>query len=186
MMLLVVNKSSWHAVGAAIGGIGVTLTSPQSRGTVRLISSHPAALPDVRFRMLTQQHDFERMDNGLQLALELMQDPDVRPLRHELFAAGYSGIVRRLNRPGVTTQVVTRALEAVLDSAGPIRHLVLKYGIAAGDVDEDRMRSRGWLEGTVRRHGFGTSTRPGPAAWAARTTPARSSTAIAPSMGSMG
>jgi 5-(hydroxymethyl)furfural/furfural oxidase len=156
MMLLVVNKSSWHAVGAAIGGIGVTLTRPQSRGTVRLSSSDSAALPDVRFRMLTQQHDFECMVNGLQLALELMQDPDVRPLRHELFAAGYSGIVRRLNKPGVTTQVVTRALEAVLDSAGPVRHLALKYGIAAGDVDEDRMRSRGWLEGTVRRHGFGT------------------------------
>lgn len=156
MMLLVVNKSSWHAVGAAIAGIGVTLVRPQSRGTVRLTSSDPAALPDVRFRMLTQQQDFERMVDGFQLALELMQDPAVRPLRHELFAAGYSGVVRRLNKPGFTNQAVTRLLEAILDSAGPVRHLALKYGIAAGDADEDRMGSRTWLEGTIRRHAFGT------------------------------
>jgi 5-(hydroxymethyl)furfural/furfural oxidase len=156
MYLLIQNKSSWHAVGAAIGGIGVSLLRPDSRGTVRLTSSDPAALPDVRFRMLTEQRDFDRMVNGLQLALELMQDSQVRPLRHELFAAGYSGVVRRLNKPGVTNQVLTRVLEAVLDSADPIRHLALKYGIAAGDANEDRMHSRSWLEGTVRRHAFGT------------------------------
>lgn len=155
MILLVVNKSSWHALGAAIGGIGVTLARPFSRGSVRLSPSDPTALPDVRFRMLTDPHDFERMVNGLRLALELMQDPNVRPLRHELFAAGYSGVVRRLNKPGVTNEVITRVLAAVLDSADPIRHMALKYGIAAGDVDEERMRDPAWLENTIRRQAFG-------------------------------
>jgi 5-(hydroxymethyl)furfural/furfural oxidase len=156
MMLLVVNKSSWHAVGAAIGGIGVTLTQPFSRGSVRLSSSNPAALPDVRFRMLTDPRDFERMVNGLRLALEFMQDPNVRPLRHELFAAGYSGVVRRLNKPGITNEVVTRALAAVLDAPDAIRRTILKYGVASGDIEEERMHDQGWLENTIRRHAFGT------------------------------
>jgi 5-(hydroxymethyl)furfural/furfural oxidase len=155
MILLVVNKSSWHALGAAIGGIGVTVAQPFSRGSVRLSSSNPAALPDVRFRMLTDPRDFERMVNGLRLALELMQDPGVRPLRHELFAAGYSGVVRRLNKPGATNEFVTRVLAAVLDAPDAVRRTVLKYGIASGDADEERMRDQAWLENTIRRQAFG-------------------------------
>jgi 5-(hydroxymethyl)furfural/furfural oxidase len=156
VMLLVVNKSSWHAVGAAIAGIGVTLVQPRSRGTVRLLSRDPGVLPDVRFRMLTDPLDFERMVEGLRLALELMRDSRVRPVRHELFAAGYSGIVRRLNKPGVVNEVVTRALAAGLDGPGIVRRTMINYGIAGGDADENRMGSEQWLETTIRRHTFGT------------------------------
>lgn len=125
MMLLVVNKSSWHAVGAAIAGIGVTLVQPRSRGTVRLTSRDPGALPDVRFRMLTDPLDFEHMVKGLRLALDLMQDPRVRPLRHELFAVGYSGVVRRLNQPGVVAEAVTPALAAALDGPDILRRAMI-------------------------------------------------------------
>lgn len=155
-MLLVVNKSSWHAVGAAIAGIGVTLVQPRSRGTVRLLSPDPGVLPDVRFRMLTDPLDFERMVEGLRLALELMRDSHVRPVRHELFAAGYLGIVRRLNKPGVVNEVVTRALAAGLDGPDIVRRTMINYGIAGGDADENRMGSEQWLETTIRRHTFGT------------------------------
>ena len=156
MLLLVINKSSWHDLGEAVGGIGVSLTKPVARGLVRLTSADPLALPDVRFRMLTDQRDFDRMVDGLRLALELIQDPEVRPLRHELFAAGYSRVVRRLNAPGATNAVVTHALAAVLDGPAPVRRTLIKYGIASGDIDEDRMGERPWLEGTIRRRAFGT------------------------------
>jgi 5-(hydroxymethyl)furfural/furfural oxidase len=106
--------------------------------------------------MLTDPRDFERMRDGLGLALALMQDPAVRPLRHELFAAGYSRVVRRLNRPGVANALVTRALAALLDGPDGLRRPLLKYGIASGDIDERRMRDRAWLEACVRRRAFGT------------------------------
>jgi 5-(hydroxymethyl)furfural/furfural oxidase len=156
MLLLVINKSSWHGLGEAIAGVGVVLMKPFSRGSVRLNSPDPLVLPEVRFRMLTDRRDFDRMADGLQLALELMQDPEVRPLRHELFAAGYSRVVRRLNRPGVATAVAARALAAALDAPDSIRQTILKYGIASRDIDEGRMQKRAWLEQTVRRHAFGT------------------------------
>ena len=98
MLLLVINKSSWHDLGQAIAGIGVSLTKPRSRGSVRLTSADPLALPDVRFRMLTDPHDFERMVDGMRLALDFQQDPAVRPLRDELFAADHTGPRRRARR----------------------------------------------------------------------------------------
>lgn len=156
MLLLVVNKSSWHDLGEAIAGIGVNLTKPFSRGSVRLSSADPRALPDLRFRMLTDQRDFDRMVAGLRLALDLLQDPAVRPLRHELFAAGYSRVVRALNKPGTTNAVVTRTLAALLDTPDPIRRTLLKYGIASGDIDEGRMREPAWLTKTIRSHAMGT------------------------------
>ena len=153
MMLLVVNKSSWHAVGAAIG---VTLTQPRSRGTIRLASRDPGVLPDVRFWMLTDPLDFEHMVEGFRLAPELMRDSRVRPLRHELFAAGYSGVVRRLNKPGIVDEVVTRMLTEGLDGPDLVRRTMINYGIAGGDADENRMGGEQWLETTIRRHAFGT------------------------------
>jgi 5-(hydroxymethyl)furfural/furfural oxidase len=156
MLLLVTNKSSWHDLGEAIAGIGVSLTKPDSRGSVRLTTADPQALPDVRFRMLTDPRDFERIVAGLRVALDLLQDSAVKPLRHELFAAGYSRVVRRLNKPGRTNAVMTRGLAAVLDTPDPIRRTILKYGIAGGDIDEVRMRETSWLTDTIRRRAFGT------------------------------
>jgi 5-(hydroxymethyl)furfural/furfural oxidase len=156
LTLLPVNKSSWHGLGAAVGGIGVTLLRPHSSGSVRLVSADPSVLPDVRFGMLADRRDFERMVEGLGLALELMQDPAVRPLRHELFAAGYSRVVRGFNRPGVVNVLLARALAALLDGPDGLRHALLKYGIASGDVDERRMRERAWLEKTIRTRAFAT------------------------------
>jgi 5-(hydroxymethyl)furfural/furfural oxidase len=129
---------------------------PHSRGTVQLTSADPAAAPDVRFRLLTDRRDLERMVDGLAVAVELMRHEAVRPHRHELFATGYSRVVRRLNRPGLTNVAVTKLLAAMLDGPDALRRTMIKRGIAAGDIDEDRMVARDWRERTVRARTFGT------------------------------
>src|SRR5581483_6650610 len=82
MILLILNKSSWHRLGDAVAGLGVGLYQPRSRGTVRLASGDAGASPRVRFGMLTDPADAARMVLGLRLALGLMQDEAVRPLRN--------------------------------------------------------------------------------------------------------
>lgn len=156
MMMLVINKSSWHGLGAAVGGIGVCLSAPYSRGSIRLTSGDPHVPPDVRFGMLSDPADFERMVDGMHLAAELMADEAVGPLCHELFAAGYSGIVRRLNHPGLANTLVTRAIAGLLDGPATLRRDLIKYGIAERDIDESQMHQRSWCEQTVRRRTFGT------------------------------
>lgn len=156
VMLLVVNKSSWHGLGAAVAGIGTVLTAPYSRGTVHLTSDDPWSIPDVRFRMLTDPRDSERMVEGMLLAVDLMQDEAVKPLRHEVFAAGYSRVVRRLNQPGVTNTLLARMIGSLLDGPDGLRRQLIKYGIASGEIDEAQMGQRSWVEQTVRRCALGT------------------------------
>lgn len=157
MMMLVINKSSWHGLGEAVGSIGTCLMAPHSRGSVEATSpAFDGPGPDVRFRMLTDPRDLERMVGGLRLAVELMSDDAVRALRDELFAAGVSRVVRRLNRPGLANLLVTRAIAKLLDGPDRLRHLAIKHGIAERDVDEQRMRTRAWAQETVRRRTFGT------------------------------
>jgi 5-(hydroxymethyl)furfural/furfural oxidase len=154
MLMLVMNKSSWHGLGHAVAGLGVGLYLPVSRGSVSLRSADPAVHPRIEFNMLGEARDAERMRSGFQLALELMDDEAVRPLRHELFAAGYSGTVRRLNQPGYRNAVITEVIARILDGPATVRRNIIRFGIAKGERLSTRMREPE-LDATVRRHAFG-------------------------------
>jgi 5-(hydroxymethyl)furfural/furfural oxidase len=155
MILLVLNRSSWNRLGESVAGLGVGLYRPLSRGVVRLSSGDPGASPLVDFRMLAHPNDVARMVGGLRFALELMQDEAVRPLRHELFTAAYSETVRRLNRPGRASRLGARLLAGALDGPGPLRHGLIRYGVAGGEVDESHMARETWLSRTVARRTMG-------------------------------
>ena len=155
MLMLVMNKSSWHGLGQAVAGLGVGLYQPLSRGSVTLRSADPAVAPAVRFAMLSQARDRERMVAGLALALELMEDGEVRALRNELFATGYSATVRRLNEPGLRNVLTTQALAAILDGPERLRRNLIRWGIAGGEREPAPRTRAAWLERTVRRHAFG-------------------------------
>jgi 5-(hydroxymethyl)furfural/furfural oxidase len=155
MIMLVMCRSSWRRLGEAVAGLGIGLYRPLSRGQVRLTSSDPGVSPRVSFDMLAHEHDRQRMQTGLQLALELMQDETVRPLRHELFTAAYSETVRRLNQPGFVSALGAGVLARVLDGPEIVRHLILRHGIPGGEVDESVMTSDQWLAQTVTRRTFG-------------------------------
>lgn len=157
MILLVLSKSSWHRLGESVAGLGVGLYRPRSRGVVRLAASNPGGRPEVRFEMLSDPSDAARMVGGLRfaLALALMQDDAVRPLRNELFTSAYSKTVRRLNRPGVASRLGTHLLAAALDGPAALRHALIRYGVAGGEVDESAMGEESWLTLTVARSTFG-------------------------------
>jgi 5-(hydroxymethyl)furfural/furfural oxidase len=154
--MLVLNKSSWHGLGSAIAGLGICLLGPRSRGTVSLRSADPKAPLNIRFGMLTEAADMELMVEGFETACQVMLDDEVRSLRHETFAAGYSGVVRRLNTPGPVNVVLTNILCKLLDGPDLLRRSLLKWGIASGDVGEDRLTSTSWRQRTVRSRSFGT------------------------------
>jgi 5-(hydroxymethyl)furfural/furfural oxidase len=154
MIMLFLNKSSWHGVGRAIAGIGVGLYQPYSRGDVRLASPDPRRSPLVRFELLSDQRDYERMCAGYGIAVELMRDKAVQPLRHELFTAAYSRTVRQLNRPGMANAILARVLASMLDGPAALRRFMIQRGMAGREVDEEDMDAA-WIRRTVRSRTFG-------------------------------
>lgn len=149
MLLLVLNKSSWHGLGERIGALGVSVYRPFSRGSVTLASPDPQVPPQVEFRFMSDARDLQRMVGGLRLALELMRDPAVASLRNELFAAGYSENVRRLNAPSRLNVALTTVLGAALDGPPWLRRLLMRRGIAPNEVQEIDMGNESWLARTV-------------------------------------
>lgn len=156
LQMLVLNKSSWQGVGSAVGALGICLMRPSSRGTVRLVSADSQVEPDVQFRMLTGPSDFDRLLAGFSTACEVMADADVRPLRHEVFAAGYSGIVRRLNQPGLVETALSNVLRLMLDGPRPLRRELIRFGLGSWDTGARWLGDPAWRRKTVRSRSFGT------------------------------
>jgi choline dehydrogenase-like flavoprotein len=66
--------------------ISPCLLTPHSRGTVRLASSDPRAQPLVHNAFYTRGDDLERMRAALELALEIAEQPALKPYCAEPFA----------------------------------------------------------------------------------------------------
>lgn len=156
MLMLVLNKSSWRGVGAEVAALGVALYRPRSRGTVRLRSPDYRHSPDVRFQMLTNGADVERIAAGLRLAAELMEHAAITPLRNEVFVAAYAGVVRRLNAPGRRNAVFAHLLGTLLDGPPPIRRAMLAGAGLLLRERHQRDETAAWFSTLVRRRVFGT------------------------------
>jgi choline dehydrogenase-like flavoprotein len=69
---------------ATINGWGITLNSaylrPRSRGTVRLASADPAAMPLIDPSYWSDPHDLDMSLRGLEMAREILSQPALKPL----------------------------------------------------------------------------------------------------------
>lgn len=112
-----------------------------SRGTVELVSAESGVEPMVRFDLLSDSRDFERMVGGLRLVLQILKDPEVAAVRNEVFVPN-NRIVQRIQRRNRWVTLQSRAIAGLLDLA-PLRRALL--GASTVDVgrlerDEDALR----------------------------------------------
>ena len=115
MVLFALNKASWHPIGLQTGGILVEVHKPYSKGAVELASADPAVPPRVRFNVLSDPRDYERLLVGLRLALELLADSEVARVRNEVFLPN-GKIVGRLAQRGPWARLQSWAIAQVFQS----------------------------------------------------------------------
>ena len=148
--VLVLNAASWHGVGANVGALAVCLMKPTTRGMVRLDLGNPSGTPRLTFLRRATASDAERLRAGIDVACSLMASEQVRRVRNEVFASGYSEVVRRLNGPSAISAIVSKALARLLDGPPVLRRNVLRLGVAGGSVSESRLGREGWKQALVR------------------------------------
>lgn len=151
MMLFVVNKTSWHALGRTIASLSVSVYNAFSRGTVTLRSRDPFDMPVVDMNLLDDPRDLDRLVDGLRRAWAVLHNDAVRALRENIFAASMNSFVRQLHAPGwrnaVFASIVARAMSlsthfrafAAKRAGTDIRHLIddpvaLKAFVRAGAI----------------------------------------------------
>ena len=144
MSMMAVNKSSWHPLGRRVGSLSISTYKSFSRGEVTLRSPDPSCEPDVRFRLLSDERDLERMVNGFAFCFEVLSNPKVISVRNEVFLPDPSW-ARRLNRPIWSSWALSFIINASLELCPPLRRHILAKGPRSLDParltrDRDKLR----------------------------------------------
>ena len=127
MLAIPATKSTWHAVGERIGSVLVALYKPFSEsGEVRLSSPDWRVAPEVRFDLLSDRRDLERMVAAVRWAARLHDTPALRAVTSDPFAAFYSPRIRKYFALNGRNRAAMALLGRVLDGPGALRKLLIE------------------------------------------------------------
>jgi 5-(hydroxymethyl)furfural/furfural oxidase len=147
MIMFPANRTSWHPLGRRIGVLGVCVYKTYSTGSVALRSADPAVEPDVKFHLLSDDRDFERMVDGFQHAARILAKARVQSVINETFLPS-GGQANALNRPSYSNWLKSAGINLAFDLAPPLRRRIF----AENRVDVDLLaRDRGACEAIVRK-----------------------------------
>ncbi len=134
MVLSVICKTAWHALGDRIGALSTYIGKPYSVGTVRLGATNS---PDVTFNWLSDERDLQRAADSFRMMAGMLRLPQVQPAIQEIFAAGFSPKVKAIGKLTTFNRVLTTVTGAAMDASSLIRHLIIKHFASDGrSVDE--------------------------------------------------
>jgi 5-(hydroxymethyl)furfural/furfural oxidase len=123
MHLMAFNKCDWHALGARVGALAVSVLKPYSIGRVELSSVDPGTPPIIRFNLLDDSRDYARLAAGLRFVLELYAERGVANMHHELFIPD-GRLVASLSHHNRWNAIRARCIAAIMDRA-PLRRILL-------------------------------------------------------------
>ena len=161
MYIIPTNKAAWHAVGHRLGLIMMWVNRSYSTGEVRLTSPDPDARPDVDFDMCSDWRDMDRMVMGVKMMIRLQAHPAIRQTVEEIFPVSFSDRARKYAVYSRSHAVQTALGGTLMDTATPLRRLMIRTLIADGPTiddlaDESVMKE--WIRATVLGHWHATST----------------------------
>ena len=160
MMMLFINKSSWHVLGRQIGSIGVSVYKSYSSGTVGLTRKNGRIEPDFSLGLLSDARDLERLTMGVRKTFQLWMHPDVTPMRGQVFASPTGELVRRLNAPTRYNAVLATAVAAATDlipGAGGVTASMAGDDISGIIDDDDALQDYVYQKALPLCHYVGTA-----------------------------
>jgi len=122
MLMLIINKTSWHDLGQSIGALGVAVYEPHSRGRIKCT---PSGF-DINFSLFSDQRDLLRLVEGIKLAWSVLKTSSVSNSWNQIFATGYSEDVRKINRFNRPNAILAKYLCILLDSSKLLRKYLYK------------------------------------------------------------
>jgi 5-(hydroxymethyl)furfural/furfural oxidase len=132
MKLAIIARSGWHAVGQRVGSLYLWVNKSYSQGRVDLRSPDPHVLPDIDFRMLSDERDRRRLREGFRFIAGVAASPDLDRVRSVIFPTNYSDRVRKVSRPGWKNQLQMDAFARLLDGAPALRRWLVDNVVTGG------------------------------------------------------
>jgi 5-(hydroxymethyl)furfural/furfural oxidase len=152
----ILSRSGWHSMGYRLGTLFFWVNKSYSRGRLRLTSSDPLEEPEVRFDMLSDPRDLERLKRALRLGAKTLQAPSMAHVRSVVFASSYSPRVAKVAVPGLFNGLQRGLLSLLLDIAGPMRGALIHGLVTQGVTLEKLLADDAALTDFVRKNVGGT------------------------------
>ena len=140
MVVNVVSRSAWHALGQRIGTCQVFLAKVYSRGRVSLRSADWRAEPEVRFDHLSDRRDSERLKNGVRFIATLMAKPPLSDVALDPFPSSYGHKAKRYGRPTLRNRLLTSLAAPLMDGPAALRRRFANAAVTGGAVLETLLR----------------------------------------------
>jgi 5-(hydroxymethyl)furfural/furfural oxidase len=150
MYVSVTNKTSWHALGSALGALTICVYKPYSRGAVAITSADPRREPLVEFKLLSDERDLARLAAGVVLARELYRHPAVQAVVNDVFPSSYTERVRNLNRYSTMNRLRASVASLLLAGPGRYRRWLLRTAISPGAELDDLVAAKDGLRDWLR------------------------------------
>src|SRR5208283_3453902 len=156
MLVVVTNKTSWHAVGEQIGSFIVTVYKTYSEtGEVKLAARDWRAEPVVAFNLLSDRRDLERMMDGVRRFGAMHLTPTMQAVTDNPFPASYSDKVRQVGLINTKNKLITDALARLLDGPAALRGYLMRKLIMEGFTLEGLLTDDDQLEAFCRKAAVG-------------------------------
>jgi len=156
MLVVVTNKTSWHAVGEQIGSFIVTVYKTYSEtGEVKLAARDWRAEPVVAFNLLSDRRDLERIMDGVRRVGAMHLTPTMQAVTDNPFPASYSDKVRQVGLINTKNKLLTDALARLLDGPAALRGYLMRKLIMEGFTLEGLLTDDDQLEAFCRKAAVG-------------------------------
>lgn len=152
----ILSRSGWHSVGYRLGTLFFWVNKSYSRGCLRLTSSDPHEEPQVRFDMLGDRRDLERLKQAVRFGAQTLLAPALSRECSVVFPSSYSPRVARVAMPGRFNALQRGALSLLLDIAGPLRSALIHGLVTQGVTLKKLLADDQALTDFVQRNVGGT------------------------------
>lgn len=151
MYAVAATRTAWHAVGAQIGSLLLTVNKTFSDdGHVRLRSTDWREEPEVQFRLLSDERDLERMADGVLRIAALQAMPELSAVCSDTFPAVWGEKVRQVGDITARNRFITNVAAKLLDGPSALRRQLIKRFIADRYSMADLLASPETLRGFIK------------------------------------
>jgi 5-(hydroxymethyl)furfural/furfural oxidase len=149
MVMMVVVKSAWHAVGQRLGTLSAYVGKSYSTGSVQLDGRDPSASPQVMFNWLADERDLARAVAAFRYMASLFGKGTVPQNATDAFTVGFTERVKRLGRKTPVNRALNRLAACALDTP-VVRGALIRHVIAPGVRIDELLRDPQDLNRYVR------------------------------------
>lgn len=154
MVMSVICKTAWHALGDRLGALSTYIGKPYSNGEVRLSHAAPDS-PDVTFNWLADERDMARAVDSFRMMVAMLRLPHVAPVILEVFAAGFSPKVKKIGALTRWNQLLTSVTGMAMDASGIVRHLIIRHVASDGHTVDQLLADESLLTAYLRSSATG-------------------------------